>query len=73
MPTLAVVPDVTNPVTALMDATDEALLLHLPPGDPLSLSCVVNPPAHNDVLPAIATGVAFTEKVIEVALPHPSL
>ena len=64
VPTLAAVPEVTNPV-ALTLATDEALLLHVPPGDPLSLSCVVNPPEHNEVLPTITTGVAFTEKVIE--------
>ena len=63
-PTLAAVPDVTNPVVLTL-ATDEALLLHVPLGEPLSLSCVVNPPEHNEVLPTITTGVAFTEKVIE--------
>ena len=72
VPTLDAVPEVTNPV-ALTLATDEALLLHVPLGDPLSLSCVVNPPEHNEVLPTIATGVAFTEKVIAAGLPHPSL
>ena len=71
MPALAA-PDVTNPVVLTL-ATDEALLLHVPLGEPLSLSCVVNPPEHNEVLPTIAIGVAFTEKVIDVALPHPSL
>ena len=71
-PTLAAVPEVTNPFVLTL-ATDEALLLHVPPGDPLSLNCVVSPPEHNEVLPTIATGVTFTEKVIDVALPHPSL
>ena len=71
VPILAAVPDVTNPVVFTL-ATDEALLLHVPLGDPLSLNCVVSPPEHNDVLPTMAIGVAFTEKVIDVALPHPS-
>ena len=72
VPTLAAEPEVTNPVVLTL-AIDEALLLHMPFGDPLSLNCAVNPPEHNEVLPTIATGVTFTEKVIDVALPQPSL
>ena len=72
VPILAAVPDVTKPVVLTL-ATDEELLLQVPLGEPLSLNCVVKPPEHNEVLPIIATGVAFTEKVIDVALPHPSL
>ena len=57
------VPDITTPLAASMDATATELLLHVPLGDPLSLSVVLRPPEHSDLLPTMATGVAFTEKV----------
>ena len=64
-------PDVTNPVTAFTTAIRGLLLLHVPLGDPLSLSCVVRPPEHNVVFPTIATGVALTENVIVTAGAQP--
>ena len=71
IPTLAALPDVTKPVAAFTAATSGLLLLQVPFGDPLSLSCVVSPPAHNDVFPSIATGVALTEKVMVAAGAQP--
>jgi hypothetical protein len=66
------VPDVTNPDTVPTLATAALLLLHVPLGDPLSLSVVVIPPEHNGIFPTIATGVALTVKVTVAAVPQPS-
>ena len=72
VPWWPVVPDITLPV-ALILAAERLLLLHVPFGDPLSLSSVLFPPVHNGVLPDIAAGVPFTEKVRVAAGAQPSL
>jgi hypothetical protein len=65
-------PAVTKPKTGSTEAIVASLLLHVPLGDPLSLSCVVCP-GHKACVPTIATGVALTVNVIDTVLPQPSL
>ena len=61
-----VAPGVTTPVPRFTVATDVLLLVHVPLGDPLSLSVIVELPVHIDTLPDISTaGVAFTVMVID--------
>jgi hypothetical protein len=64
----AVTPE-TIPVPEPIVATEELLLLHVPPAV-ASLKVLVDP-AHIVVMPLMAEGVVLTVKVLVAALPHP--
>ena len=63
MPDTPVAPE-TTPVADPTVATDETLLVHVPPGEVL-LNVVVEP-AHTEAVPLILAGVAVTVSVVTV-------